>query len=303
MMFFLCNYCHGQGHNKETCLKRLTKNCPQHICRDFNRYRQPTCEINGSCVYNRLHACMICNEAHCKAFLHVNQRTEMLAESLKKSKDNSKILSELVAVVQKVVHTLKSFTGSTHSPATHTEAVTTREEDMQNPAVESIPTSLTHEELNIIASNGILALPIVSAEKEITMPVSTGYPLSSVSLKHAKVVISSLGNTISIVPLKEAIPSIKGADGTLTKPCGTLNVPITFANKRTFHFQMLVVSALTCDLIFGNNHLVKTDAVINHSKRSISFNHEAMNFELNCTLLTDLNSNRLHAFTSNLDVT
>ena len=101
MMFFLCTYCHGQGHNKETCLKRLTKNCPQHICRDFNRYRQPKCEINGSCLYNRLHTCMICNEAHCKAFLHVNQRTEMLAESLKKSKDNSKILSELIAVVQK----------------------------------------------------------------------------------------------------------------------------------------------------------------------------------------------------------
>ena len=144
---------------------------------------------------------------------------------------------------------------------------------MRNPAVESIPTSLTHEDLHIIASNGILALPIVSAEKEMTMPVSTGYPLSSVSLKHAKEVISSLGNTISIVPLKETIPSIKAADGTLTKPCGTLNVPITFANKRTFQFQMLVVPALTCDLIFGNNHLVKTDAVINHSKRSISFNH------------------------------
>ena len=98
-----------------------------------------------------------------------------------------------------------------------------------------------------------------------------------------------------IVPLKETIPSIKSSRCNFDKAMCDPGCPDHVCQQTNVSISDACCPSADCDLIFGNNHLIKTDAVINHSKRSISFTREEMSFEVNCTLLTDSNSNRLHA--------
>ena len=58
-------------------------------------------------------------------------------------------------------------------------------------------------------------------------------------------------------------------------------VPLTFENNRTFRFKMLVISQQREKIIFGRNHIMKTEAVINVPERCITFRDRSMNFTLN----------------------
>ena len=79
-MMFHCSYCKTNGHFTRNCLKLLTKNCHSNVCRychsnvcrDFNRYEVSKCEIDGTCVFNRAHTCLFCNEPNCEAYLHID---------------------------------------------------------------------------------------------------------------------------------------------------------------------------------------------------------------------------------------
>ena len=75
-------------------------------------------------------------------------------------------------------------------------------------------------------SRGILALPVVSAHKEILMPISTGFPLSSTSLEHAREIVKVCNNT-SITPPPSSNVILTTAEGSVLQPCGTINMPIT----------------------------------------------------------------------------
>ena len=87
------------------------------------------------------------------------------------------------------------------------------------------------------------------------------------------------------MPLESKV-SLSIADGLQLQPCGTMIVPLTFDNNKTFRFQMLVVLNLLTEIVFGNNHLCKTDAELNLSCRKVRFCDKNMNFEQECRLLT-----------------
>ena len=78
-------------------------------------------------------------------------------------------------------------------------------------------------------------------------------------------------------------------------------VLLTFANNETFQFEMLVIPDLKGDIIFGNNHLSKTDAAINCQGLAISFKDPSMNFELSC-ICPEQSYNMLQAFTTTLNL-
>ena len=95
--------------------------------------------------------------------------------------------------------------------------------------------------------------------------------------------------------------SLTTADGAKLTCCGTINAPLTFEGDNNFTFQMLVIPDLPVEIVFGNNHLSKTDAEIRPSMRTICFRHNAMNSKLNCKLINS--SNSLFAYTSVIDNT
>ena len=45
---------------------------------------------------------------------------------------------------------------------------------------------------------------------------------------------------------------------------------------------MLVVSKLAWHILFGNNRLEATDAIVKHKERIVSFTHPQMQFAIKC---------------------
>ena len=306
ILFYHCSYCKGRGHFNSNCLKRLTKDCSSNICRDYNRFEHTACSTtDGSCIYNRKHICIFCNSTECKAYNHIHPKRIQIAQQ-NLSQRNAVILENLENLSNLVNSLREKFDimtkNSVHKNLTTSNASGKISELLkQHEATEDCTTSHASEGnnvYNIMKSNGSLAIPVISAQRQIMMGISPSFPLSAVSLKHAHEI--AISATISIVPLESGNMHFTAVDSTSLKPCGTLNVPITFENAKTFCFQMVVIPNLSHDLIFGQNHLRKTDAEIHHAKLTIAFRDPAMNFETNCRLVQ---SNYIHALTSFVEIT
>ena len=286
---FHCSYCMGKGHFTTSCLKRLTKNCDASICRDFNRFKTSKCTFNGSCVYARQHICMFCKDQNCKAYFHVHGHT---FQSPNLPKKNSEILMQLSQALKRCLETINDLKSQLRHRANE------RNESC-------LPEAKTSTEAELLQGkhDGILALPVMCLDKQVTMPVSTGFPVSSISIDFARKILNASGNQTQLTSLHASTSNIVQADGSRLHSTNKVIVPLTFANNKTFQFEMLVIPDLKEDIIFGNNHLQKTDAAINFQGLTISFNDPCMNFELSCTCHEQNNNNRLRAFTSVVDNT
>ena len=284
---FHCSYCMGKGHFTTSCLKRLTKNCDASICRDFNRFKTSKCTFNGSCVYGRQHICMFCEDQSCKAYFHVHGHTFQSPNLPKKNADILVKLSQALKTCLETINDLKSQLR--HAPNERNESCTSEAKTLT-------------EELLQAKHDGILALPVMCLDKQVTMPVSTGFPVSSVSIDFAKKILNASGNQTQLTSLHALTSNIVQADGSRLLSRNKAIVPLTFANNKTFQFEMLVIPELKEDIIFGNNHLRKTDAAINFQGLTISFKDPSMNFELSC-IRREQNNNMLQAFTSVVDNT
>ena len=63
-------------------------------------------------------------------------------------------------------------------------------------------------------------------------------------------------------------------------------VPITWLpNKETIHVA-LVVPNMSWPLLFGENHLAATQALSDHTNKTVTFRHPAMNFTVSCDKVT-----------------
>lgn len=308
ILFHHCSYCKGRGHFNSNCLKRLTKDCSNNICRDYNRFEHTACcTANGSCVYNRQHVCIFCNSSECKAYKHIHPKHIQIAQQKLSERsavilENLENLSNLVSGLKEKLDAMtKDSVQENFTNANASGKISELPTQQQHEEIEESTTSNTSEASNvpnILKNNGSLAIPVISAQRQIMMGISPSFPLSAVSLKHANEI--AISPTTSIVPLEAENVYFTAADSTSLKPCGVLNVPVTFENTKTFCFQMVVIPNLTHDLIFGQNHLRKTDAEIHHAKLKISFRDPTMNFETNCHLVP---SNFIYALTSLVDIT
>ena len=306
ILFYHCSYCKGRGHFNSNCLKRLTKDCSSNICRDYNRFEHTACcTADGSCIYHHKHVCIFRNSTECKAYNHIHPKHIQIAQQKLSQRnavilENLKNLSNLVNGLKEKLDTIakdsvqEKFTPSSAPgkisglPKQHEES----EDSTTSHASEG------NNVYNILKNNGSLAIPVISAKRQIMMGISPSFPLSAVSLKHANEI--AILPTALVVPLNSDNMHFTAVDSSSLKPCGTMNVPITFENRRTFFFLMVVIPNLSNDLIFGQNHLRKTDAEIHHAKLKISFRDPAMSFETNCRLVQ---SNYIHTLTSLVDIT
>ena len=76
-ILYSCSYCKGHGHFKSQCLKRITKNLTDNICRDYNRYKHAPCEFSDderSCLHARSH-CHALQTGFSKGLLTEPQKT------------------------------------------------------------------------------------------------------------------------------------------------------------------------------------------------------------------------------------
>ena len=295
MKEFHCSYCKGQGHFMAQCLKCLTKNCSNGICRDYNRFHHSECEFNNACVYKRQHICSICNSVTCKAYHLVNSSPNP-NEWLNLPKKNTELINNLVKIVQKISE-IVNIQRRNLPPSSDKR---NQDNIVMEPTATNKQDTSSLETKQQDTSRGILGLPVVSAQKQLIMPVSTGFPMSCVSLTRPKEIIDKY-NKASIAPLHSSNISLTMADGAKLTCCGTINAPLTFEDNNTFTFQMLVIPDLPVEIVFGNNHLSKTDAEICPSMRTICFRLNAMNSKLNCKLINS--SNSLFAYTSVIDNT
>ena len=55
-----------------------------------------------------------------------------------------------------------------------------------------------------------------------------------------------------------------------------MEIPIQWRNDRETTFQMLVVPRLSWPILFGENHLHSTQALVDHGDPSILFRHPSM---------------------------
>ena len=62
-----------------------------------------------------------------------------------------------------------------------------------------------------------------------------------------------------------------------------MQIPVTWETKTETVFTMLVVSGLVCPILFGENHLYGTQALVDHYAPSITFRHPSMPFRVQCS--------------------
>ena len=261
-----CSYCKGLGHTKASCLKLLTKSthfdASQNICRDFNRFKSSLCQNQDDpsvCQCRREHKCSICLEKGCKAYNHIQGFQEKFDSNLTK-----KILSFVQRVIKETLQTpLKANINQT-TTAAQTE----------------LPYNTSKEQNNVqLPNNACMTIPVVSANDTIDMAISTGFPLSAVSEKHARKVVAAKTPYRKDFALVNA--HLTAADSQLLQLKEPIEVPITFPNGQSKRFEMVVVQDLPYDITFGFNHLQTTNAEINYSDSAITFGHVDMNFTVN----------------------
>ena len=68
------------------------------------------------------------------------------------------------------------------------------------------------------------------------------------------------------------------------KAVATMQIPITWENQTETVFTMLVVPGLVWPMLFGENHLHATQALVDHYAPSITFRHPSMQFRVQCSL-------------------
>ncbi|KAL9971368.1 hypothetical protein ACROYT_G023884 [Oculina patagonica] len=114
------------------------------------------------------------------------------------------------------------------------------------------------------------------------------YPLLPTLGVHSKSAISS---GLLLSPLERNFPtSGQCCSVSLSQlhAIGTMEIPIQWNNGKETTFQMLVVPGLSWPILFGENHLHSTQALVDHAAPSIHFRHPSMSFKITCSLQNPL---------------
>lgn len=262
-----CSYCKSQGHTKSNCLKLLTKVQEENssICRDYNRYLVADCETNGfsnECTGHRLHQCSLCGDINCKAYFHVHRTSSNHGSNSSPTSElpeaNSKVLNSLVELLGKLVSNM---------------------EKLQNEIRNTLPTNT--ETIKAFKPHDILVTDVIFGNKTVHLPMSNKFPFSCVSEEFSK----ELMNSVHVKPsnqLPSNIPWAFIAENKVYRPTQVVQVPVTWTNGHSSSFAMLVVPGLPFKVIFGDNHLQKTESDLDLTKNSIYFKHKDMNFCAYC---------------------
>ena len=119
------------------------------------------------------------------------------------------------------------------------------------------------------------------AGKPLQLPLDSCCSVTLCSLDHAQH-IQLARPELNYKKLDKPIP-VQMADATTSlKAVAVQEVPISWLpDKETIHVA-LVVPNMSWPLLFGENHLAATQALSDHSNKTVTFHHPAMNFTISC---------------------
>ena len=105
--------------------------------------------------------------------------------------------------------------------------------------------------------------------------------VSLVSESHAQIICQNLLSWLT-QSLEQPVPVAVATSATQLKAIPVLQVPITWENGQSSIFSVIVVPNLAWSILFGQNHLSQTQAVTDHTNYCVRFNHQELNFTVNC---------------------
>ena len=130
-----------------------------------------------------------------------------------------------------------------------------------------------------LADKSILWAKVMSAGVSVPLPLDSCCSVSLVSQNHAETVVK-FNPALQFTKLEQPIPvSVAGPNSSL-RAFGVLQVPIVWESGQSALFTMVVDPNLTWPILFGQNHLRKTDARIYSKDLRVCFADPALNCEV-----------------------
>ena len=261
-----CWICGSTNHISRDCRKRTKppKKTPE-VCRNFNKFITANCEqANNKCSAGRLHKCSTCNKWGCKAVRH----KEPPAQSLVAGPQLTESSTDIPVVPDSTVFGLPAVTNSTGT----------------------------------LKERNILWTPVISAGKKLPLPLDSCCSVSLVSRAHADHVASTRPQ-LKYQSLEKPLAVSVADSKSQLQAVGTMEIPIQWSNGKETSFQMLVVPGLSWPILFGENHLHATQALVNHATPSIHFQHPSMSFEISCSLQNPLKESHGRSSNAHASVT
>ena len=222
-------------------------------------------------------------------YAHINTDHDAFIVDTVKKVFNDSIVSlkqDLSASIAQEVEKRLPFSTSTHLPE-----ATPQDPLYSMPAVSALTSSLALSTLRLSDKN-ILWTKVTSAGLSLPLPLDSCCSVSLVSQKHAAHVARQHPN-LKFTKLEQHVPVSAAGPTSNLHAVGIMEVPIVWENGRSVIFTMLVVPNLTWPILFGQNHLRKTDARIYSKDLRVYFADSDMNFEISC-----YDSNPLSVFPS-----
>ena len=296
-----CYTCGETTHLSRYCPK-YRKDTPKQpeICRNYNRFPKSNCEEDGNkCSYGRQHKCQRCNKWGCKAIKHSENRPSSTSRSTVPSDEVNSLRQQLVVLSTRLEKYEAQCTekSSTSIPAGSENQTSPSASRPPPPASFDQPSTSTPlfglPAVTIPAHSGkpqtqlcqrnILWTSVTSAGEPLPLPLDSCCSVSLVSKVHADCVASNRPD-LKYCALEEPI-SVTSADSKSDlKAVATMQIPITWENQTETVFTMLVVPGLVWPMLFGENHLHATQALVDHYAPSITFRHPSMQFRVQCSL-------------------
>ena len=125
---------------------------------------------------------------------------------------------------------------------------------------------------------------------DLPLPIDSCCSVSLVSGAHADHFLQT-NSQLKYTPLADPIPVTVANPTAQLKNVGTMEVPITFANGHTTTFLMISVPGLAWSILYRENHVQITNALVDHQALTITFRHPSLNATIKCQT-----GNPLHAF-------
>ena len=286
---------------------------PSQICRNFNKFSHSHCQLPGNnCRFKRLHKCLKCNKFACKEIYHeqhinspvtqasttprhrnfVRHTPKVSAHTAASNSHESVLLSSVKQIVndslvdlrqelttsikREVEKCLPQPSGTPFSAS----ADSSQDPLFGMPAITALPTKSTISAIDL-ANKNILWTKVSSAGVSLPLPLDSCCSVSLVSQKHADTV-AKYNSNFQFTKLEQHIPVSVAGPCSALRAVGTMQVPIVWENGRSTTFTMLVVPNLTWPILFGQNHLRQTDAIIRSRELTVYFANKAMDFEVKC---------------------
>ena len=136
------------------------------------------------------------------------------------------------------------------------------------PALSAKPEAQLHQ-------RNILWTSVTSAGQRLPLPLDSCCSVSLVSKVHADFIAFKRPN-LKYCPLEEPISVTAVDPKSNLKAVVTLEIPIMWETKTRTVYTMIVVPRLVEPMLFGENHLHATQALVDHYAPSITFRHPSM---------------------------